>query len=158
QRLTEMAVPDDRCGVLSPADKWGLLGSLTGNFVSDIARPAIERAKLPMVGNVDLYETQNVRTHVTGSKAGAPLLNGANQTSQWINVGSTNSQNLVTDGWTASQNGILKQGDVFVIAGVFAVNPVTKDVMPYLQQFVVNSDANSDAGGNATFSISPAII
>jgi P22 coat protein - gene protein 5 len=154
QRLTEMAVPDDRCGVLSPADKWGLLGSLTGSFVQDISKPAIERARLPMVGNVDLYETQNVRTHTVGTKAGTPLVNGASQTTTYDG---NNTQNLVTDGWTAS-SAILKAGDVFTIAGVFAVNPVTKDVLPYLQQFVVNNDVSADGSGVATLSISPAII
>jgi hypothetical protein len=47
QRLTEMAVPPERQGVLSPADKWGLLGAMTGGFVTDIAKPAIERARCP---------------------------------------------------------------------------------------------------------------
>jgi hypothetical protein len=157
QRLTEMAVPEDRVGVLAPADKWGLLGGLTGAYVQDIARPAIERAKLPMVGGVDLYETQSVKTHVVGTKAGTPLINGAGQATTYAASGAANAQSLVTDGWTAS-SAILKQGDVFTIAGVFAVNPVSKDVMPYLQQFVVNADATADGSGNATLNISPAII
>jgi hypothetical protein len=157
QRLTEMAVPEDRCGVLSPADKWGLLGSLTGSFVQDISRPAIERARLPMMGGVDVYETQNVRTHTVGTKAGSPLVNGGSQATTYANSGGTNAQNLVTDGWTAS-SAVLKQGDVFTIANVFAVNPVSKDVLPYLQQFVVNTDVSSDGSGNATVNVSPAII
>jgi hypothetical protein len=157
QRLTEMAVPPDRVGTLSPADKWGLLGGLSGGYVSDIAKPAIEKAKLPMVGGVDLYETQNVKTHTVGTKAGTPLINGAAQNTTYANSGATNSQNLITDGWTAS-SAVLKQGDVFTIAGVFAVNPVTKDALPYLQQFVANADVTADGSGNATFSISPAII
>jgi hypothetical protein len=158
QRLTEMAVPDgERIGVLSPADKWGLLGGFTGAFVQDIAKPAIERAKLPLVGNVDLYETQVVKTHTVGTKAGTPLVNGASQNTTYAAAGATNSQSLMTDGWTAS-SAILKQGDVFTIAGVFAVNPVSKDVMPYLQQFVVNADISADGSGNATLNISPAII
>ena len=157
QRLTEMAVPEDRCGVLSPADKWGLLGALTGSFVQGISRPAIEQARLPMVGGVDLYETQNVRTHTVGTKAGTPLVNGGSQATTYAVAGATNTQSLITDGWTAS-SAILKQGDVFTIAGVFAVNPVSKDVMPYLQQFVVNADVSADGSGNATLNVSPAII
>ena len=35
----------------------------------------------------------------------------------------TNTQALLTDGWTAS-SAILKEGDVFTLAGVYAVNPV----------------------------------
>lgn len=157
QRLTEMAMPDDRVGVLSPADKWGLLGSLSGSFVQDISKPAIERARLPMIGGVDLYETQNVRTHTVGTKAGTPLVNGGSQATTYATSGASNAQSLVTDGWTAS-SAILKAGDVFTIAGVFAVNPVTKDVLPYLQQFVVNADVSADGSGNATLNVSPAII
>jgi len=157
QRLTEMAVPEDRVGVLAPADKWGLLGGLTGAYVQDIARPAIEKAKLPMVGGVDLYETQNVKTHTVGTKAGTPLVNGASQGTTYAASGATNSQALVTDGWTAS-SAILKQGDVFTIANVYAVNPVSKDVLPYLQQFVVNADVSADGSGNASLTVSPAII
>jgi len=157
QRLTEMAVPEDRCGALAPADKWGLLGSLTGSFVQDISKPAIERARLPMVGGVDLYETQNVRTHTVGTKAGTPLINGGSQATTYAASGANNAQSLITDGWTAS-SAILKQGDVFTIAGVFAVNPVSKDVLPYLQQFVVNADISADGSGNATLNVSPAII
>ena len=158
QRMTEMAVPaGERTGVLSPADKWGLLGSLTGLHVQEVAKPALKRAKLPMVGDVDLYETQVIKTHTVGTKAGTPLVNGASQGTTYAASGSTNAQALVTDGWTAS-SAVLKQGDVFTIAGVYAVNPVSKDVMPYLQQFVVNADATADGSGNATLNISPAII
>ncbi|HZP76585.1 MAG TPA: P22 phage major capsid protein family protein [Pseudolabrys sp.] len=159
QRLTEMAVPEDRVGVLSPADKWGLLGGLTGAFVQDIARPAIEKAKLPMVGGVDLYETQNVKTFATGVRGGVPLVNGANQNTTYAASGSTNTQTLATKGWTASVSGILNAGEVFTLAGVFAVNPVSKDPLPYLQQFVVVSATNnSDSSGNCTLTVSPAII
>jgi hypothetical protein len=158
QRLTEMAVPEDRVGVLAPADNWGLLGGLTGAYVQDIARPAIERAKLPMVGGVDLYETQNVKTHTVGPLGGAPLVNGPNQGTTYAASGATNSQTLVTDGWTAAAAARVKQGDVFTLANVYAVNPVTRDALPYLQQFVVNQDGSSDGSGNLTLNISPAII
>src|SRR5581483_5653812 len=110
QRLTEMAVPSDRIGTLSPADKWGLLGSFTGAFVTDVAKPAITQAKLPMVGGVDLYETQAVRNHTVGPLGGAPLINGANQN---VTYDGTNAQSLITDGWTAAAASRLKQGDVF---------------------------------------------
>jgi hypothetical protein len=65
---------------------------------------------------------------------------------------------LITDGWTAAAASRVKQGDIFTIAGVFAVNPMSKQTMPYLQQFVVNADGSSDGSGNLTLNISPAII
>jgi hypothetical protein len=158
QRLDEMAVPTSgRSGVLSPADNWGLLGNFSGLFTSDIAKSALTKAKLPMVGGVDLYAAQNIKTHTVGTKAGTPLVNGASQISTYLATKNTNTQNIVTDGWTAS-SAILKAGDVFTIAGVFAVNPVSKAVLPYLQQFAVQADVSSDGAGNATVSIAPAII
>ena len=48
-------------------------------------------------------------------------------------------------------------GDVFTVAGVFAVNPVTKATMPYLQQFTVTANATAAAGA-ATLTISPPMI
>lgn len=158
QRLDEMAVPaDERVAVLSPADNYGLVNNFTGLFIQDTAKTALQKAKLPTIAGVDPYSTQNVQTHTVGSRAGTPLVNGAGQASSYVNVRNTNAQNLVTDGWTAS-SAVLKQGDVITVAGVFAVNPVTKAVLPYLQQFVVNADVSSDGTGNATLSISPAII
>src|SRR5712691_604576 len=155
QRLDEMAVPDaDRVAALNPADKWGLIGGFTGFFAPEITKSAIMRAKLPPLGSVDAYSSQNVPTHTTGTRGGTPLVNGAAQN---VTYDGSNQQNLITDGWTAT-TGSLKKGDVFTIAGVFAVNPVTKAVLSYLQQFVTKADATADGSGNMTVSISPAII
>lgn len=92
---------------------------------------------------------QNVNRHTVGIATGTPLVNGATQT----------GASLVTDGWTNSQTGILKKGDVITLAGVFGVNPVTGQSTGKLQQFVVTADANSAGGGGAsTLAISPSII
>jgi hypothetical protein len=157
QRLDEMAVPaGDRVAALSPADQYGLAGTFTGLFVNDIAKTAIQKAKLPMIAGIDAYSTQNVQTHVVGALGGTPLVNGATQN---VTYDGTNAQSLITDGWTSSVTGVVKAGDVFTIAGVYAVNPITKATLPYLQQFVVNADADSGAStGPSTLNISPAII
>jgi hypothetical protein len=53
----------------------------------------------------------------------------------------------------------LKAGDVITIAGVYAVNPASKETLPFLRQFTVVADANSGAStGPATLTISPPII
>lgn len=64
---------------------------------------------------------------------------------------------LVTDGWTAAAAPRLKKGDVFTIANVNAVNPLTKQSTGLLRQFVVTADVSSDGSGNATIGIYPAI-
>ncbi len=160
ERMDEMANPTDgRCSVLSPADHWGLLGSQTGLFIQDAARGAYRKGSLGMIGGVDTYMAQNVPTHTVGVATGTPRVNGADQNVTYATSKDTNSQSLITDGWTSSTTGILKAGDVFTIDGVFAVNSVTKATLPFLRQFVVLADANSGAStGPATLSISPAII
>ncbi len=160
ERMDEMANPTDgRCSVLSPADHWGLLGSQTSLYIQDAAKGAYRKGSLGMIGGVDTYMAQNVPTHTVGVATGTPLVNGANQNVTYATSKDTNSQSLITDGWTNSTTGILKAGDVFTIAGVYAVNSVTKATLPFLKQFVVLADADSGAStGPATLSISPAII
>jgi hypothetical protein len=66
---------------------------------------------------------------------------------------------LVTNGWTASQTGIVKAGDIITIADVFAINPLNKTSLGTLAQFVVTADADSGSGaGASTISIYPALI
>lgn len=162
QRLDEMSVPtDSRVAIFSPADYWAMVGAF-GNGANfnqpELAKTAIQKAKLPMLGNIDAYMSQIVAAHTVGPLGGTPLVNGASQTSTYANVKDTWVQNLITDGWTAAAASRLKKGDVFTIASVYAVNPVTKDTQAFLQQFVVQSDVSSDGSGNLTASISPPII
>lgn len=159
QRMDELAVPADRSAVLSPADNWGLIGSQTNLFIQGAANAAYREGSLGRIAGVDTYSAQNVPTHTVGVATGTPLVNGAAQTSAYVDVKDTGTQTLVTDGWTNSTTGIVKAGDVFTIAGVYAVNPVTKATLPFLRQFVVKADADSGATtGPATLTISPAII
>ena len=159
ERLDELAVPSERTGVLSPADHWGLLGSQTSLYMSDVAKSAYRMAKLGTIGGVETYMSQNVPTHTVGVATGTPLVNGGSQGVTFDAVKDTWTQTLNTDGWTNSTTGILKAGDVFTIAGVFAVNPVSKETLPFLRQFTVMADANSGAStGPAALTISPPII
>lgn len=92
--------------------------------------------------------SQNVPVHQVGPLGGTPVVAGAAQT------GFT----LATSGWTASAASRLKQGDVFTIANVFAVNPQTRQSTGKLRQFVVTADVSSDGAGGASIPIWPAII
>lgn len=160
QRLDEYAVPTaDRSAVLSPADHWGLLGSQTALYMQDVAKGAYRNGSLGMIGGVDTFMAQNVPTHTVGVATGTPKVNGGSQNSTYATVKDSMTQTLNTDGWTVSTTGILKAGDVFTIAGVYAVNPVTKATLPFLKQFVVTADADSGAStGPAALTIYPAII
>jgi hypothetical protein len=163
QRLDEMAVPtDDRSLILNPAAHYGIAGDQVGLGAWDgKVKTAYQKAMIGEIAGFQALSSQNVTNHTVGTKAGTPLVAGADQDVTYAASNGANTQTLDTDGWTNS-SAILKAGDVFTIAGVFAVNPVpgesTKTVMPYLQQFTVIEDVTASGSGTATLTISPAII
>lgn len=165
QRMDEMAVPQDmRKAILNPAAGYSIAGTATSLYMSQIAQSAYRNGAIGEIAGLQTYKSQNVISHTVGALGGTPLVNGGSQASTYANVKNTNSQSLVTDGWSTSVTGVLKAGDVITLAGVYAMNPVPgegttgKLQMPYLQEFTVLADADSDGSGNATLSISPAII
>lgn len=157
ERMDEYANPNySRCAVLSPADHWGLLGSQTALFIQDAAKGAYRKGSLGMIGGVDTYMSQNVPSHTVGTYGGTPLTNGATQETTWAASLTSNTQTLITDGWTSGGT-TLNAGDVFTIANVYAVNPITKATLPFLKQFTVVNQI-SDTTGDITLTMSPAAI
>ena len=160
QRLDELAVPQDsRSGVLSPADHWGLLGTQTGLFIQDAAKGAYREGSLGKIGGVDTYMSQNILTHTAGTRTNAAVDGSiTSATIAYSDVMNSMTQTIHMDGLGTTKT--IKAGDVFTIAGVYAVNPVTKAALPFLKQFVVVSDATSDAvtTGDADITIYPAMI
>ena len=94
------------------------------------------------------YEDQNVATFTSGAATGAstPIVNGANQT----------GSSLITSGWGAGTFAGVK-GDMFTLAGVYSVNPLSKKSTGRLQRFALTANV-SDAAGAATLSITPSIV
>ena len=93
-------------------------------------------------------EDANLATHTIGPLGGTPTVNGAGQT----------GSSLVTQAWTAAAANRLNKGDIFTIAGVFAVNMQNYRSTTQLQQFVVTANTASDGAGAATIPIYPPII
>jgi hypothetical protein len=142
QRLDELAVPQEgRSAVLSPSDHWGLLGSQTALFIQDAAKGAYRNGSLGMIGGVDTSMAQNVATHTVGSDVTTVTV-GASITASTIaytDVKNTMQQTITTAG------GTLNPGDVFTIANVNAVNPVTKADLGFSKQFTVISYSSNTA-------------
>lgn len=158
-RMDLGAVPQDtRAAVLSPTDYWAMAGSQTALYMQNVAQGAYRKGRIGEIGGVDTYMSQNVPTHTVGPLGGTPLVNGGSQGVTYATVKDTGTQTLITDGWTAAAAARVKYGDVFTIAGVYDVNPVTKATLPHLKMFTVRADASSDGSGNATLTISPPII
>lgn len=163
ERLDELAVPtSDRYATLSPADHWGIAGSFASLAInSQTAETALRKAALGVIGGVDIYQAQNVKTHVAGTQDDTPLgqVDGAGQdvtyTTNVSGIGEVrifNQQKLLTKTWAAET---LKAGDVVEIDGVFDINPVSRQTLPFLKQFVIMADV---VCGAVQIQISPAII
>lgn len=162
-RLMEQSVPNDGNinGVLTYEDKELIAGYLIGTDIQGTNRSALERARVPMLSDVNVYATQQVRTLVNGTRAatGASVINGANQNVNYRDIKDTKflSQTLSIDGLTAGHT--IKKGETFTIAGVFAYNRMSEQSNGYLQQFTVLADATADGGGAiAALQIAPAMV
>lgn len=141
----------DHTMLLSPDMQVEIADSVKAHFHDQtIISKAIRTG---MIGSgaigADWYECQNIITHTVGPLGGTPLTNGAT---------ANGATSVVTDGWTAAAASRLKKGDVITFAGVYAVNPWTRETIGSLRQFTVTADVSSDGSGNATIPISPAII
>lgn len=162
--LDRMSVPRDgqRIAAIEPGANATIVAGLATLYQNQQMLGDQYKTGVMKTGiGLDFAMSQNVPTHTVGALGGTPLTNGASQGT--AAVGSTDNPwasttSLVTDGWSNSITGVLKQGDVITIAGVNSVNPETKQDTGVLQTFVVTADVNSDSSGNATVIISPAII
>jgi hypothetical protein len=161
KKLDDFSVPRDmrRYYAMDQASNAAQVAALTGFFnqqklVGQQYEDGIFVDGTNTVG-LKIAMSQNVARQTVGPLGGSPVVNGASQglTSGWANTGS-----LITNGWTAAAALRLRAGDVITAVGCNSVNPVTKQSTGQLMQFVVLADTSSDASGNATIPISPAII
>lgn len=145
-----MPVDDQIACIVNPAAEASIIDALKGLFHSNSEiEKQYKEGKMGMVAGMKWSMDQLVAGRTVGTQGGTPLVDGATQT----------GASLVTKGWTNSITNVLRAGDILTLAGVYAVNPVTKLTTGRLQQFVVTANANSGAStGPATLSISPSII
>jgi hypothetical protein len=142
ERLDEYAVPQDgRSAVLAPADHWGLLGSQTALYMSDVAKSAYRNRSLGMIGGVDTYMAQNVPAHLTGADVSGTV--GAAITTSTVTYASVKDAGMTQTITTSSVT--LTAGDIITIADVSAVNPVTKANLGFAKQFTVISYTTNSA-------------
>jgi len=151
QKLDELAAPMDgeRCFFINPAAQVAAVSAFSGLFQS--SSKIAEQYESGMMGEGlggEWYMAQNIQSYTSGQLGGSPVVNGASQT----------GASLITNGWTAAAAARVQVGDVFTIAGVHKVNPITKQSTGVLQQFIATAVGSSDGSGNMTISISPSII
>lgn len=155
-RLMDQSVPNtDINAVVQFADGEEIRGSLIGGDIQGVNRTALEKTRIPILSEINLFATQQVRSITAGTRTNGTV-DGAAQNVNYRAVKDTNSQTFNLAGLGA--NATISRGDTFTIAGVFAVNQRSRQVLPYLKQFTVLADATADGTGDATVTISPAII
>jgi len=148
----EAIIRQDRACFLSPKAHWSMAsGELKGVFQQQIVDTLLRKGFIGNYALMDFFMDQNIVTHTVGTWAAGStgVMNGAT---------AEGATSLVTDGWAVS-TAILKKGDVFTIAGVYGVNPISGQVWEgnQLRQFVATADVSSDGSGNATIPIAPKI-
>lgn len=143
QKLDNNACPIDgnRYLCVNPAAQASIVGAFTTLFNSQSAISSqYSRGRMGTALGFDWTMDQNVRNHANGAGA-----------SYAVNAGSQTGATLTVKTGT----GALPKGTVFTAAGAYAVNPVSGDAYPDLQQFVVTADY---VGGAGNVSIYPSIV
>lgn len=97
----------------------------------------------------EVVMSQSIANHTTGSRSTSDtiVVNGT--------VTTQGQTTLSFDGGTGSAT--VLEGDVFTIAGVYAVNPQTRQSTGSLQQFVVRESSTASGGAWTNVTVSPAM-
>lgn len=153
QKLNESAAGmSPRYATVNPAANAGLVEGMKGLFnpTGTISR----QFKNGMMGEGilgldEINMSQSIVTHTTGSRSATASLTIAST------ISTQGATTVAINGDTGSAT--FAVGDVFTIAGVFAVNPQTRQSTGSLQQFTVTALATASSGNWSSVSVSPAI-
>lgn len=149
QKLNEMAASQSpRYNVVNPAANASLVEGMKGFFnpTGTISRQfRTGMMGEGVLGYDEVNMSQSIKSHTTGAWGTTITSTGTL---------STQGQATLPISFTGSSK-TWKQGDVFTIASVYAVNPQTRESTGSLQQFVVTADLTASSTG--TLAISPAI-
>jgi len=153
QKLNEAAASmSPRYVTVSPAANAGLVEGMKGLFnpVSTVSR----QFKNGMMGDGvlgydEINMSQSILQHTAGTRSltDTILVNGA--------VSTQGQATISIDGGTGSAT--VTAGDVFTVAGVYAVNPQTRQSTGSLQQFVVTAASTASSGAWTNIAILPAM-
>ncbi|MEN6337358.1 MAG: P22 phage major capsid protein family protein, partial [Phycisphaerales bacterium] len=148
--MAEFACPvdDEIYAFLSPRTQSSMVNGLKGLMQdsSEIAKQ-YKKGVMGESAGMKFIMSQNVPMHTVGTFSGTPAMNGA--TTEGATTLAINSWGGATDS--------LKKGDIITIAGVYAVNPVSKQSTGQLMQFRVTADYAATSNAMAALPIDPPI-
>ena len=149
QKLNEAAaVMDPRYATVNPAANAGLVEGMKGLFnPTDTISKQFKNGMMGtgVLGFDEINMSQSIKQHTTGSWGTSITVSStvATQGQSTLGISFTGSSKT----WNV--------GDIFTVAGVYAVNPQTRESTGSLQQFVVTQAVTGSS--SATLSISPAL-
>ena len=137
QKLNEnAAVMNPRYATVNPAANAGLVEGMKGLFnPTDTISKQFKNGMMGtgVLGYDEINMSQSIKQHTTGSR----VATGNSVTTTVTSEGAASIALTIGSGLT------VKQGDVFTVAGVNAVNPQTRESTGSLFQFVALADATA---------------
>jgi hypothetical protein len=146
-RLMNNGVPNsDLVSTVLFDDGEEIRGSLIGGNIDGTNKTALERIKIPILSEVDVYATQQCPSVLNGTRvAGATsLMDNGTLSVNYRDVKNTMVQTIHIDGQSAGKT--IKVGEKLTIADVYAYDWRNQVTLPYLQQFVVLGGASTASG------------
>lgn len=146
-------ISSDAYLAMTVRDGSALKSALLNNFTPVFNENIVRESAIGHVSYFDVFQSQNIVSHVGG--AGPRLHSGD---TLLVNGAVSSGSSIVMDGATVSITNYFVPGDVFSIAGVQSVNPLSRQTTGQNMQFVVTANATSDGAGNITVSVAPSIV
>lgn len=146
-RLMDLGVPNaDINSTVLFNDGEKIRGSLIGGNIDGTNKTALERIKIPMLSEIDLYATQQCVAVASGDRVsvGTSLIDNGTLSVNYRDVKTTMVQTIHIDGQSAGKT--IKIGEKLTIAGVYAYDWRNQVALPYLQTFTVRGGASTASG------------
>ena len=154
QKLNESASPmQPRYATVNPAANAALVDGLKGLFnPTDTISRQFKNGMMGegVLGFEEVNMSQSIKQLTTGTRT-------ATANTLQVNATITAQGTSTIDIKSGTGSATIKKGEVFTIAGVYAVNPQTRESTGSLQQFTVLADATASSGTWTGVQISPAL-
>lgn len=175
-RLMDNGVPNsDLNSTVLFNDGEKIRGSLIGGDIQGVNKTALEKIRIPILSEVNLFATQQCPQVTNGTRVSlaTSLMDNGTLSVNYRDVKNTMVQTIHIDGQASGVT--INVGEKFTIAGVFAYDWRNQVTLPYLQTFIVlggastasgsvpvgsplNTAITTDANGDVDLIISPPII
>lgn len=125
--------------------------TLQNSFVESINKEITLNSSLGRLADFDMFADQSIPYHstYTGDRSSVTVK---------TTVTTSGATQIVMTGFTPNDPNVVVVGDVFEIADTNSVNPITLADTGQTRKFVATANASADGGGDATVTVSPAII